>query len=77
MVFSRPSILDIADVMRLQFSSTFGNGHGLSAEIIGSSPSSVILVANKIDQVEDRMVSTEEGNDESKLHNQLIYILFL
>ncbi len=55
--------------MRLQFSSTFGNGHGLSAEIMGSSPSSVILVANKIDQVEDRMVSTEEGNKSFRLQD--------
>jgi hypothetical protein len=44
----------------LQFGSAFGNGHGLSAELMGSS-SSVILVANKVDQVEDRMVTIEEG----------------
>lgn len=28
---------------------------------MSSSPASVILVANKIDQIEDRMVTTEEG----------------
>ncbi|XP_045024916.1 uncharacterized protein LOC116916320 [Daphnia magna] len=47
------------------FGSAFGNSHGLSAEIMGSS-SSVILVANKVDQVEDRMVSTEEGEKRSR-----------
>ncbi|XP_046446068.1 ras-like protein 1 [Daphnia pulex] len=47
------------------FGSAFGNGHGLSAEIMGSS-SSVILVANKVDQVEDRMVTTEEGEKRSR-----------
>lgn len=54
----------------VKFGSAFGNSHGLSAEIMGSS-SSVILVANKVDQVEDRMVSTEEGK--SRDENGLIF----
>lgn len=51
----------------VQFGSTFGHGSSCTASAAGwLSSVPVVLVANKADQIEDRMVSRQEGEKRSR-----------